>query len=49
VLHSVATTALFVVALVVGTLAPAVNYFALLVLFLSAPLSALIRRVFRRR
>jgi uncharacterized membrane protein len=49
VLHSVATTALFVVALVVGTLAPAVNYFALLVLFLSAPLSALIRRVLRRR
>jgi uncharacterized membrane protein len=49
VLHSVATTALFVVALVVGSLIPAINYFALLLLFLSSPTSALVRSALRRR
>lgn len=49
VVHSAATTTLFIAALVVGTLLPPVNYFALFLLFLSSPTSALIRRMLRRR
>jgi uncharacterized membrane protein len=49
VLHSVATTGLFVAALIVGSLVPAINYFALLLLFLSGPTSALVRSALRRR
>jgi uncharacterized membrane protein len=49
VLNSATATALLMIALVVGTLIPAVNYFALLLLFLSAPTGTLIRRSVRRR
>jgi uncharacterized membrane protein len=41
---SLATTALLVVALVLGVAVPAVNYYALLLLFLSGPVEQLIRR-----
>jgi uncharacterized membrane protein len=42
--QSVAVTCLLVVALVVGLLVPAVNYFALFLLFLDTPLARLLRR-----
>ena len=41
---SVMTTALFLVALLIGVLLPAINFFALLVLFLGRPLQALYDR-----
>jgi uncharacterized membrane protein len=42
--NSVATTTLFLVALLIGVLAPAVNYFALFVLVLSGPVRVLVER-----
>lgn len=42
--NSIITTALFFAALIVGTLVPAVNYFALFLLMLSWPINAVIRR-----
>lgn len=44
VIGSVAITAAFVAALVVGTAVPAINYWALLVLFVTAPVEALAAR-----
>jgi uncharacterized membrane protein len=49
VLHSATTTALFVVALIVGSFIPAINYFALLLLFVSAPVALVLRAAFGRR
>lgn len=49
VVHSAATTSLFIAALILGTLVPVVNYFALFLLFLSGPASAVMRRMVSRR
>jgi uncharacterized membrane protein len=42
--NSLLTNAEFLLALIVGTLVPAINYFALLALFLSIPINAVLRR-----
>lgn len=49
VLHSAVTTALLLAALVLGTLVPDVNFFAILLLFFSAPISALVRTLLNKR
>lgn len=45
----IATTVLFAVALVVSVVLPQVNYFALLVLFLTRPVATLVARLLRGR
>jgi hypothetical protein len=42
--NSLLTNGEFIVAMVIGTLVPAINYFALFTLFLSIPITAVLRR-----